>query len=52
MLDKKSNEILKTFLCINDAYSYLNKPRSSVISKICKNEKGRKTLYGYKWKYL
>lgn len=51
-VDKNTNKIIKIYECISDAYIDMDKPRSSVITKICNNETGRKTLFGYKWQYV
>jgi hypothetical protein len=51
-IDLKTNNTIKFFNTIADAYRELNKPRNSLISKVCLNQKGRKSIYGYKWKYV
>jgi hypothetical protein len=51
-INKDTNEIIKTYNTIREAYEELNKPWNSLISKVCKGEKGRKTIYGFKWKYI
>ena len=51
-INKDTNEIIKTYSNITDAYKELNKPWSSLISKVCNGEKGRQTIYGFKWKYI
>lgn len=48
-IDKHSDEIIETFLCIKDAYTKLGLKYNSNIGQICKG-KG-KTAYGYKWKF-
>ena len=51
-INKDTNEIIKTYNSITEAYEELNKPWNSLISKVCNGEKGRKTIYGFKWKYI
>ena len=51
-IDIQTNNIIKLYNSISDAYIDIGKNRSSLISKICNNEKGRQTIYGYKWKYV
>ena len=51
-INKDTNEVIKTYSNITDAYKELNKPWNSLISKVCNGEKGRKTIYGFKWKYI
>ena len=51
-INKDTNEIIKTYNSIRKAYEELNKPWNSLISKVCNGEKGRKTIYGFKWKYI
>ena len=50
MIDKDTDKVLKTFLSITDALSFLNKGNGGHISQVCQGK--RKTAYGYKWKYL
>lgn len=50
MIDKTSNQIIKVFPSIGEAYKYLQKPSSGHIASVC--NKKRKTAYGYKWEYL
>lgn len=53
MIDKKTDEVIRTFQSISEAYKYLGKERTSLISKVCKGvEKGRVSAHGYKWKYI
>ena len=49
MLDKNTEEILKIFTSIADAYRFLNKQHSGHIADVCNGK--RKTAYGYKWQY-
>jgi hypothetical protein len=51
-INKDTNEIIKTYNSIRKAYEELNKPWNSLISKVCNGEKGRNTIYGFKWKYI
>jgi|SaaInlStandDraft_6_1057023.scaffolds.fasta_scaffold08750_2 hypothetical protein len=51
-INKDTNEIIKIYSNITEAYKELNKPWNSLISKVCKGEKGRQTIYGFKWKYI
>ena len=46
----KSNKIIKTYNCLNDAAKELNIKQATNISLACKNK--RKTAYGYKWKFV
>jgi hypothetical protein len=50
-IDIKTDEIIKIYTNITDAYIELNKPWNSLISKVCNGNYGRKTIYGFKWKY-
>jgi hypothetical protein len=51
MIDKDTDKILKTFQSSSEAYNYLGKDRTSLISKVCKGvEKGRVSVHGYKRK--
>ena len=52
-VDINTNKILKIYNSITDAYKDIGQKRSSLISKVCMGkEKGRKTIYGFKWKYV
>lgn len=52
-IDVDTNNVIKIYNTITEAYKELNKPWSSLISKVCNGkEKGRKTVYGFKWKYV
>jgi len=51
-IDIKTNETIKIYDSITDAYKELNKPWNSLISKVCLGKKGRNSIYGYKWKYI
>ena len=51
-INKDTNEVIKTYTNITEAYKELNKPWSSLISKVCNGKKGRQTIYGFKWKYI
>jgi len=51
-INKDTNEVIKVYNTITEAYEELNKPWSSLITKVCNGEKGRKTIYGFKWKYV
>jgi len=48
----ETNEIIKIFKTITNAYEELGKPWNSLISKVCLGQKGRNSIYGYKWKYI
>jgi hypothetical protein len=50
-IDIKTNNIIKIYSTITEAYKELNIPWNSLISKVCNKEKGRKTIYGFKWDY-
>lgn len=51
MLDKKTEEILKTFSSTYEAARFLgNENKNTHIGQVCNNK--RKTAYGYKWKYI
>jgi hypothetical protein len=49
-IDKKTNKLIKIYNSITEAYEELDKPWNSLISKVCMGK--RKTIYGYKWKYM
>ena len=51
-IDKKTNEIIKTYNTISDALRDLNLPTSptSAISACCKGK--TETSYGFKWQYV
>jgi hypothetical protein len=51
-IDIKTNNIIKIYSTITEAYKELNIPWNSLISKVCNKEKGRKTIYGFKWEYV
>lgn len=51
-INKDTNEVIKIYNTITEAYEELNKPWSSLITKVCNGENGRKTIYGFKWKYI
>lgn len=51
-INKDTNEVIKIYNTITEAYKELNKSWSSLITKVCNGEKGRKTIYGFKWKYI
>lgn len=50
MLNKNTEEIVKVFSSIGEAYKFLNKQHSGHIADVCNGK--RKTAYGYKWKYI
>ena len=50
MVDKNTNEIIKTFNSIIDATHFVNKNSSGHIVNCCKGK--LKTAYGYKWQYI
>lgn len=51
MLDKNTQEILKTFSSVSEAERFLDKPRSRQhILEVCRGK--RKTAYGYIWKFI
>jgi len=41
-INKDTNEVIKKYSNIRQAYKELNKPWNSLISKVCNKEKGRK----------
>ncbi|MBQ1271702.1 MAG: GIY-YIG nuclease family protein [Clostridia bacterium] len=49
MIDKDTDEELKIFPSLKEAYAFLNKQHSGHIASVCKGQ--RKTAYGYKWRY-
>ena len=49
MIDIKTDEIIQSFISIEDAYRYLGVQSSSHISLVCRGK--RKTAYGYKWAF-
>lgn len=51
-IDKITNLPIKIYDTITDAYKELDKPWNSLISKVCNDGYGRKTIYGFKWKYI
>lgn len=51
-INPDTDEIIKIYNTITEAYIELNKPWSSLITKVCNGQKGRKTIYGFKWKYV
>lgn len=51
-IDIKTDNIIKVFNTITEAYKELNKPWNSLISKVCNEKDKRKTIYGFKWKYI
>lgn len=54
MINKNTNEIIKIFDCIRDASFYIcgsEKIRRN-IAQTAKGDYGRKTCYGYKWKFI
>lgn len=46
-IDIKTNTIINTFQCIQDAYRFLNKPSTGQIGAVCSGK--RKTAHGFKW---
>lgn len=50
MLDKNNGEVLKEFRAVNEAYRYLNRAANGNISKACRENK--RTVYGYKWRFI
>ncbi len=50
MLDKTTENILKIFPSIQEAFKFLGRQSGGQISGVCKGK--RKTAYGYKWKYI
>lgn len=60
MYDKKSGELIKTFVSMREAAKYLiennktkNKSADTRIATICNHVKGQgQTAYGYKWEFL
>lgn len=52
-IDKKTNKEIKRFRSITQALKSLNVGiHSGGISLVCNSKRGRKTAYGYKWKYI
>lgn len=49
MIDLKTNNVLRVFSNVSEAYHFLNKQQSGHISLVCNGK--RKSAYGYKWKY-
>jgi hypothetical protein len=49
-IDIKTDAVIKTYDCIADAYSELNKISNSSIGYACEGKS--KTAYGFKWKYV
>ena len=49
-IDPITNEILNVFPSIAEANRYLGKQHSGHIAAVCQGK--RKTIYGFKWKYL
>lgn len=50
MIDKDTNEDLKIFSSITQAYDFINKQHSGHIASVCNGK--RKTAYGYIWKLI
>lgn len=50
MLDKNTQEVIRVFASLKEAYAFLNKQHSGHIASVCNGK--RKTAYGYSWKYL
>lgn len=50
MIDLKTDNVLRTFANVAEAYNFLNKQHSGHISSVCNGK--RKSAYGYKWKYV
>lgn len=50
MVDKDTNQDLKIFSSVSQAYKFLNKQSSGHIASVANGK--RKTAYGYKWRYL
>ena len=51
MLNKDTEEIIKTFESKSEANAYLGKYKTdSAIAYVCQGK--RQTAFGYKWKYL
>lgn len=51
-IDIHTDNIIKIYISITDACKDIGKPRTSLISKVCNKEIGRKTIYGFKWEYI
>lgn len=52
MYDKKTGELLQTFISIADAARYLNNSSAiALISMCCNHKPHHKTAYGYKWEF-
>lgn len=49
MIDLKTDNVLRVFSNVSEAYHFLNKQQSGHISLVCNGK--RKSAYGYKWKY-
>ena len=50
MIDINTNEVLKCFNSIEDAYKYLGVQSSSHIGYACTGK--RKSAYGHKWQFV
>lgn len=50
MLDKKTQQTIKIFPSIAEAYLFLKKQHSGHIAEVCCGK--RKSAYRYKWKYI
>lgn len=49
-IDKRTNDVIKIYPSIADAYSDLGKIHSGHIADVCSGR--RKTAYGYRWAYI
>ena len=52
MIDPKTDKVLKVFNSIKEAARETNQKSPSNIGGCCRNIYGRKTVGGYKWKYV
>jgi hypothetical protein len=50
MIDINSDVVIKEFISIGEAESFLNK-RGTQIGKVCNNKPKHLSAYGYKWKF-
>lgn len=51
-IDKNTNQIIKTYNSLREAFKDIGKTNASGISAVCQGIKGRKIAHGFKWKYI
>lgn len=51
-IDPKTDKIIKIYDSISNACSDMGQKYTPIISRVCKGAKWRKTVYGFKWKYV